>query len=320
LWTFLSPLMRNKKVFFSSLVCLLLFTLYSKIPLIHSFRTQKFFPVNRLLSGNPRKYLSTKMTEFQQPQISNRLATQTNAWCGTHGLQHFDGQWFWHPSPVSLYPNIFSKKAFNYAQTIQPIWNKLVDKLSRDRPFLLQELEAVSSADPFTSRLITLYKTIPEETLRNSLQIGIFRSDYMINGSNSQVLQVEINTIAASLGCLSQRVVELHHFLLQRNAMEPEYLSYAKQLFDYQKPKLPAAVGDALSLEALKANIPPTTSSVQYAKTIIKGHQLYLKHNPPSNSSYTPAILFIVQPHERNVSISYSNVSSIFDNFCSCYS
>jgi len=214
-----------------------------------------------------------------QEWISERLlkAKQVSSWYATHGLMYFDGNWFWNPAPNSLFPNIFSKKAFEYAKTIQLIWKKLVDKISRDREVVIKELEVVSSADPFTSRLIALYKTIPEEIIRNNLQVGIFRSDYMINENKSQVLQVEINTTAASLGILSKRVNEFRHFLLQRNPNDPEVLDYAQQLFDYQKAKLPAEVGNSLSLKTLEENIPANNSAFNFGKLLIQASRIYLE-------------------------------------------
>lgn len=48
----------------------------------------------------------------------------------------------------------------------------------------------------------------------------------MINVDDQQVevpLQVEINTIASSFGCLSKKVGDFHRFMLQRNADSEAY-------------------------------------------------------------------------------------------------
>ena len=48
-------------------------------------------------------------------------------------------------------------------------------------------------------------------------RLSVLRSDYMLHdtadGGAARLLQVELNTIAASFGCLSTRVSELHTHL-----------------------------------------------------------------------------------------------------------
>jgi hypothetical protein len=71
-----------------------------------------------------------------------------------------------------------------------------------------------------------IYGGLPEEVITESVHLGIHRSDYMINvdaNGNETPLQVEINTIASSFGCLSKKVGDLHRFLLLRNANSVVY-------------------------------------------------------------------------------------------------
>ena len=77
-----------------------------------------------------------------------------------------------------------------------------------------------------------IYGNLPDEVIKDSVHLGLHRSDYMINidedGSETP-LQVEINTIASSFGCLSKKVGDFHRFMLQRNANFPAYQNLLKQ-------------------------------------------------------------------------------------------
>ena len=157
-----------------------------------------------------------------------RIVKQVQAWTGVHGLMYTDGKLNWSHAPVSLLPNPFPRFAFENCQRVQPIINQLMDKISRDKSYVIDRLSATGKADPFTQRLMDIYAKIPEEQVKNGVQFGIFRSDYMLNtGDEAQAnqdnglnfpLQIEINTIAASFACLSHKTGNLHRFLIHRNS------------------------------------------------------------------------------------------------------
>ena len=94
--------------------------------------------------------LSGAVPDVSQDSI-NRILKQTTSWCGVHGLMYTDGNVTWTPAPLSLIPNVFSEDSFVYAREIQPIINKLVDLISRDRTFLLEQLSSVSESDEYES-------------------------------------------------------------------------------------------------------------------------------------------------------------------------
>eukprot|EP00128_Syssomonas_multiformis_P015516 Colp12_sorted_trinity150504_noHs@19078 len=64
-----------------------------------------------------------------------------------------------------------------------------------------------------------MYKQVLKEGIAQPLTLGIYRSDYMLDVAHSEVpviKQVELNTIAASFGCLGTITSRLHRTLLQR--------------------------------------------------------------------------------------------------------
>lgn len=49
--------------------------------------------------------------------------------------------------------------------------------------------------------------------LQESLSLGLFRSDYMVNSSDAnEIKQVEFNTIASSFGGISSNLQSLHRY------------------------------------------------------------------------------------------------------------
>lgn len=220
----------------------------------------------------------------EKPVVSERIIKHINAWCGLHGLMYTDGHVTWTPAPLSLLPNPFPRSSFEYAQSIQTTWNKLIDRISRDRHFITKELSSVSNADQFTLRLMNMYDKVPEDVLTSGLQFGILRSDYMINFDN-RPLQVEINTISSSFGCLSKKVPSLHKFLLNRNVDDKE-----------MKDLVMKTLGNNMSPEQLSDAIVENTSMEKLASSIAAAHHAYGNDNA--------IVLFVVQPNERNVSIS----------------
>jgi Eukaryotic glutathione synthase, ATP binding domain len=74
--------------------------------------------------------------------------------------------------------------------------------------------------------IVDIYETVSDEVVRETVHLGLHRSDYMINIDKFGVekpLQVEINTIASSFGCLSKKVGDFHRFLMLRNADSDAY-------------------------------------------------------------------------------------------------
>lgn len=74
--------------------------------------------------------------------------------------------------------------------------------------------------------LVDIYETLSDGVVKETVHLGLHRSDYMINIDQFGVekpLQVEINTIASSFGCLSKKVGDFHRFMMQRNADSEAY-------------------------------------------------------------------------------------------------
>lgn len=109
--------------------------------------------LNRDVFSRKSRYLSMTSDYLAKPDI-DRLITQANTWCALNGLLYSAGEMKYTMAPVALVPNTFSKSSFEYAQSMQPILNELVDIISRDKDFLFTHLLSVAESDNFVKRLL----------------------------------------------------------------------------------------------------------------------------------------------------------------------
>ncbi|ETV66902.1 glutathione synthetase, variant 3 [Aphanomyces astaci] len=108
--------------------------------------------------------------------------------------------------------------------------------------------------------------------------LGIHRSDYMLhddpsNATSPQILQVELNTIAASFACMSSLASDLHRFLLERYEAQIPSAYYGN-------------VGD------LATHLPRNPALHALPAALARAHSHYGR---PS-----AVIVFVVQPNESN--------------------
>ncbi|GAB5372444.1 hypothetical protein AAMO2058_001665900 [Amorphochlora amoebiformis] len=128
-------------------------------------------------------------------------------------------------APCTLIPAPLPKQAFEGALNASSLFSKLIDKIARHPTYLETILTEVGENDAYTKKLLeilALDRKMGEK--KQNVTLGLFRSDYMLQEAEgkdskfpvSRFLQVENNTIAASFGCLSTRVAEMHRFLVDR--------------------------------------------------------------------------------------------------------
>eukprot|EP01041_Mallomonas_annulata_P001976 gene1976-3842_t len=227
------------------------------------------------------------MSASQNGKGLERVVKQATTWCGINGLMYTDGNLTWSHAPVTLIPNTFPKSAFSFAQDISPIFNTLVDKISRDRDFLVSNLAQVSETDDFVARLLDIYESMPEEILRSSINLGIHRSDYMLQENKQNhddyLLQIELNTIASSFGCLSQKVGELHRYILNHGSNDAIIQNILHETCNK----------NTINSDTAATMIPENNSIRVIAFSLAMAHFLF--------GDNTAVILFIVQPGERNM-------------------
>jgi glutathione synthase len=197
--------------------------------------------------------------------------------------------------PGGLLPLKVPAHAFEKAVSLSPLWNILVDAVARQPEWLYKILEAAGRADPFTGRLVEVCKNVRAEAggLRQSLYLGINRSDYMmheptdVSVSEARFLQVELNTIASSFGALASRTSGLHRFLLGRYGTGSSPVAGAlrehygvRECFD------------------LDAQIPENFTLQHIPDALSQAFELYC--SGIDGGAANAIVLFVVQEGERN--------------------
>jgi len=125
--------------------------------------------------------------------------------------------------PIALLPTPFPRDVFELAARVTPLFSVLSDDVSRDDEFLRKNLEGVLRTDDFIARLWGIYEACGAQQGRHPMELGILRSDFMLDVPSGLPLQVEVNTVAASFMALSSRVSQLHRHLVPWAALQHHY-------------------------------------------------------------------------------------------------
>lgn len=143
-------------------------------------------------------------------------------------------------APFTLLPTPFPRSMFERAMELQPVYNVLYSRIASDNHLIdtvLGDETGVGRVDHFTGRLWRGWKDLRDqgailqvcfikERLRDMLlttalikplQLGIFRSDYLLHAisesdANVSLKQVEFNTISSSFGSLAQVASNMHRY------------------------------------------------------------------------------------------------------------
>lgn len=118
-------------------------------------------------------------------------------------------------APLSLVPYPLPRRLFDSARKVQHAYNILYARIAMDHAFLDRIMgaeEGVGRVDEFVGRMWRGWKQIrdSEEGIVQPLQLGLFRSDYLLHADGPSLKQVEFNTISSSFGPLSERTADLH--------------------------------------------------------------------------------------------------------------
>ena len=125
-------------------------------------------------------------------------------------------------APLSLLPTPLPRDAFERARALAAPFGRLTAAVAADAEFLRTTLAGACASDDFTARLFALFELVRGQKARmpshgsfsaaecmrrqapaHGVEVGLLRSDYMVDAPTGKLLQVEVNTIAASFACLS---------------------------------------------------------------------------------------------------------------------
>eukprot|EP00924_Labyrinthula_sp_SR-Ha-C_P016727 snap_masked-scaffold_6-processed-gene-13.25-mRNA-1 protein AED:0.23 eAED:0.25 QI:0/-1/0/1/-1/1/1/0/525 len=178
-----------------------------------------------------------QVTVEEEMKISEKkiekIVEECVSYCAANGIcmgSKVSDKLFTH-APITLFPQSYPKKEFLKAKALAVEFNTMVHNIAvsslKNRKskadWINSTLRNTVEFDDFTRKLLEIYNK-EEEIYRThgySFQtnfLGIHRSDYMLDHTDllDRLLQIELNTIASSFGGLSQKVAQMHKYLLHR--------------------------------------------------------------------------------------------------------
>ena len=126
---------------------------------------------------------------------------------------------------MTLFPTPYPIDIYKQAYDLQTAMGDLIASIiSNPRTHIHDLLANFAAKDPFMARLINMSKAFADQKDRGEpvqdIHCLILRSDYMIDQPTHSIKLVEYNTIASSFGCLSNKVREMHRYILEKYGSE----------------------------------------------------------------------------------------------------
>ncbi|XP_030036720.2 glutathione synthetase isoform X2 [Manduca sexta] len=142
-------------------------------------------------------------------------------WALMHGVGMRDRKNFTKDSiqiaPFVLLPSPFPRTEFTKAVELQPVLNELMHKVAHDDDFLEHTLQNALQVDEFTANLYDIWVKVRNEGIAQSVSLGLFRSDYLMqHPDGNRIKQVEFNTIASSFGAITSHLPAMSRYILRQ--------------------------------------------------------------------------------------------------------
>ena len=237
-----------------------------------------------------------------KPEATAALRDEAVSWAAQHGLligtessdagAHMAAS-FTH-APVAVLPTPFPRDVFELAVKVSPLFASLSDAVSRDDAFLRETLAGVILTDDFTERIWRIYEACGAQEGRHPMELGILRSDYMLDVPSGLPLQVEVNTVSTSFMSLSTRVGEMHRHLIPWSGIQREYGVATETATAASIEEDRGSEGGGVAAgERLLDTLPLNAALDTAAATLAAGWR--------AMGNTDAKVLMVVQPNERNI-------------------
>lgn len=171
---------------------------------------------------------------------------RASSWCAANGIlmgsSSSSSPFVYEPAPFSLHPTPYPSSAFRKAYNLSIPFNQMIHNVAASyTSWLRTAIDIAAKGDAeFTGKMVELAEevqdTIEKGTQAQRVVLGVLRSDYMLHSpevaqndtyksledaerltstafKDAIPLQVELNTIASSFGCLSSKITTMHQAL-----------------------------------------------------------------------------------------------------------
>ena len=232
----------------------------------------------------------------------------------TNGVKHL---------PMALYPSPIPKNLFEKIFFYQIAFNKILNKLSNDQPYLEQVLEPIASKNNFIQKLLEISKKSFAYEKKQKIKLGIFRNDYLLDKDQKFLFLQEYKTSLDDFGSYTNILLNFYNYF---NEKYPNVFAKYKG----KEKEIPQNKGNTIEkiseafIEAIKLAFPQDykTSVVVFItqkkfdfdlQNLI--NELYDKHKIKSEKlSLSEINKKITKDEEGNLKLNESKISLIYFN------
>ena len=232
----------------------------------------------------------------------------------TNGVKHL---------PMALYPSPIPKNLFEKIFFYQIAFNKILNKLSNDQPYLEQILEPIASKNNFIQKLLEISKKSFAYEKKQKIKLGIFRNDYLLDKDQKFLFLQEYKTSLDDFGSHTNILLNFYNYF---NEKYPNVFAKYKG----KEKEIPKNKGNTIEkiseaiIEAIKLAFPQDykTSVVVFItqkkfdfdlQNLI--NELYDKHKIKSEKlSLSEINKKITKDEEGNLKLNESKISLIYFN------
>ena len=125
----------------------------------------------------------------------------------TNGVKHL---------PMALYPSPIPKNLFEKIFFYQIAFNKILNKLSNDQPYLEQVLEPIASKNNFIQKLLEISKKSFAYEKKQKIKLGIFRNDYLLDKDQKFLFLQEYKTSLDDFGSHTNILLNFYNYFNEK--------------------------------------------------------------------------------------------------------
>ena len=232
----------------------------------------------------------------------------------TNGVKHL---------PMALYPSPIPKNLFEKIFFYQIAFNKILNKLSNDQPYLEQILEPIASKNNFIQKLLEISKKSFAYEKKQKIKLGIFRNDYLLDKDQKFLFLQEYKTSLDDFGSYTNILLNFYNYFNEKYPnVFAKYKGKEKEI-PQNKGNTIEKISEAI-IEAIKLAFPQDykTSVVVFItqkkfdfdlQNLI--NELYDKHKIKSEKlSLSEINKKITKDEEGNLKLNESKISLIYFN------
>ena len=118
--------------------------------------------------------------------------------------------------PLALYPSPIPRNLFDKIFFYQIAFNKILNKLSNDQPYLEKVLEPIASKNNFVQKLLEISKKSFAYEKKQKMKLGVFRNDYLLDKDQKFLFLQEYKTSLDDFGSYTNILLNFYNYFNEK--------------------------------------------------------------------------------------------------------